>query len=148
MGSGPDTDALLIFGYDLGGESDGFLVKEVDDSGSLIASWAQFGRNEDFITAAMSQLSHAGVVEESWWRNDMPVVIKAYCSRGYPKYVIGTKAIRVKRGHTATIDPEELVRTAIGGGAPILGEALRALGLTPHQAAPAWLLVSYWDIDD
>ncbi|EMF31117.1 hypothetical protein H114_00772 [Streptomyces gancidicus BKS 13-15] len=170
---GRATDALLVYGYDLGGDDaeDGWKVQQVDQYGGLLEQpWYNPDPDEDaddeddtdFVSCAEAQLIRevAGFRETypaagdtaGYWerrraaRQRVGVTVRTYCSDGTPMYVLAAHVIRVSRGYVQTIDPRDLTeRPARENWDTKLAAALDALGLTPVQDAPRWLLVSYGD---
>ncbi|MFF5655256.1 hypothetical protein [[Kitasatospora] papulosa] len=163
---GRATDALLVYGHDLGG-NDEWKVKELDKYGGLLeTSWYSPVDDEadedesDFATCATQHLIReiAGFREKyletldtaSYWdrlrdaEQRVGVRIASYCSDGAPSYMLAAHVTRIARGDIEEIDPVDLVeRPALMGWDKQLAAALDALGLTPLQKTPRWLLASY-----
>jgi hypothetical protein len=160
---GVSTDAILAYGYDLGGE-DEWKVREVDDYGGLLVGtggWVPDPETEegyDFIGLAERQLlASAGFTEiyedgrdgyfgrEREAKEALGVEFEAYCSDEYPMHVLAAKVLTAHRGDVqdaaAFILAAEEARPEMDAK---LRAALEALGVTPVQEEPRWLLCSYW----
>lgn len=165
MGSSPS--AFLAYGYDLGG-SDGWKIRETDEYGGIDASnvstlaWYDDGDDADgFIEQAERRLLAviAGFTEkwgdnqdggyfdrEKAARERLGVKFDTYSYGEYPMHVLAAKVIEVGDEQALLVNPQELT--------PDLGEVLRwnnalnaaleALGITPEQENPSWLLCAYY----
>lgn len=153
---GTSTDAILAYGYDLGAEEDEWKVQEVGEYGGLnVGWWADEDEDGDFIEAAENRLLAANGFTETDWQVDgyfkrrdealaaLGVAIVSHCSREVPMYILAAHSTTAHRGSPKTIDPSSLVALQEGADAR-LARALEALGITPTQEAPAWLLASDW----
>jgi hypothetical protein len=158
---GQSTNAVLVYGYNLGGGEIDWLVEEVDgEFGELRLDWFngedESGEN-DFIEAAEKRLLQAAGFTETDWRADgyferkreaearIGVEFESYCSGEYPIYTLAAHVITVHRGDCELLNLDELARMPSDNGwDEKLASALHTLGLTPKQPEPAWLLVSYW----
>lgn len=158
---GQSTNAVLVYGYNLGGGEIDWLVEEANgEYGELHLDWFneddESGEN-DFIEAAEKRLLAAAGFTETDWRADgyfarkreaekgLGVEFESYCSGDYPIYTLAAHVITVHRGDCKQLSLDELARLPRENGwDDKLAGALRTLGLTPKQAEPAWLLVSYW----
>ncbi|MET8985881.1 hypothetical protein ABZW49_10570 [Nonomuraea wenchangensis] len=165
MGSSPS--AFLAYGYDLGG-SDRWKIHETDEFGGLDASsvstlaWYDDSDDaDDFIEQAKRRLL-AAIAEftEEWGDNQdggyfdrekaakerLGVTFDTYSYGEYPMYVLAAKVIEVGDDQALIVNPQELT--------PDLGEVLRwndalnvaleALGITPEQENPSWLLCAFY----
>jgi hypothetical protein len=161
---GMSTDAILAYGYDLGGE-DEWKVREVDEYGGLlpgIADWVPDPEVEDDYdligVAERHLLNAAGFTEtyedgrdgyfsrESAAKDALGVQFEAYWSDDCPMYLLAAKVVTVARGSVedaGAILAAADDRTRQEWDAK-LASAVAALGLTPVQDKPKWLLVSYW----
>jgi hypothetical protein len=153
---GQSTNAILAYGYDLGGENDGWNVNEADEYGGLRLGW--WNGNEDFIEAAKERLlaELAGLTETDWQADgyferkreaeaQLGVKFASYCSADYPMWLLAATTITVHRGDVKMLDLAALQQEpAENGWDAKLAGALTALGLTPNQKQPGWLLVSDW----
>jgi hypothetical protein len=143
---GQSTDAILVFGFDVGEENPLQKVAgdDEDDSPEL-----------DVILAARAGLvrpSTADYKAPEWtkyWAEKealekaSPLEIVRHCSGDYPMYIMavrGTKT-RANRGYPSVIDPAALAVT------PEKIEAAKALcaELGIEWQEPKWLLCSMWD---
>lgn len=155
---GQSTNAVLVYGYDLGSGEDEWRVEEAGKYGSLHAEWWPEDSDQDFATAATRRLLDASGFTETYedGRADyftrerqaekrLGVEFEHYCSGDYPMYALAAHTITVHRGDCKLLNLDELSRMpAENGWDDKLTAAMRALKLTPKQAEPAWLLVSCW----
>lgn len=158
---GVSTDAILAYGYDLGGD-DEWKVQEVDEYGGLLdVGWVpdpETGEDFDLIGLAERQLLGAAGFTETYedGRKDyfarenaakaaLGVEFAFYCSDESPMHILAAKVHTVARGYVgdaaALIDADAATRQEWDAK---LASALHALGWTPVQEKPKWLLVSYW----
>lgn len=151
---GISTDAILAYGYDLGGGEEGWKVKETGEYGSLNVPWYN-PENHGFGSAVEERLlASAGFTETDWQvdgyfarrgaaLNTFGTELVSHCSLDYPMYILAAHHITVYRGMVGVVDLGELVALQEDADAR-LTRTVAALGLTPTQEAPAWLLVSNW----
>lgn len=153
------TNGILAYGYDLGSGEDWRVREAAGEFGELAVPWYDPADPEqDFPSAAENALltaaefadlteKHAagGYSERRQSaREQIGVEVETYCSDGYPMYVLAARTVTVRRGEIA--DVGEL---AAGRGSDHAARddrlrwALAALGLTPAQEQPSWLLCSY-----
>lgn len=160
---GVSTNGILAYGYDLGGE-DEWKVREADEYGGLIphtGGWAPDPETEegyDLIGLAERHLLAASGFTETYEdgregyfgrenaaKEALGVEFEAYCSDDYTMYVLAAKVLTAHRGDVqdaaAFILAAEEARPEMDAK---LRVALEALGITPVQEKPAWLLCSYW----
>ncbi|MEZ7005005.1 hypothetical protein [Streptomyces sp. AD55] len=135
---GRSTNALLAYGYDLGGP-DEWKVQETCQYGGLTVEWHDEEDDEnDFIADAVRRLDAE--------LRGHHIEIETHCSDGSPSYLLALDVTTAHRGHPESVDFQDLTRSRLAGDwDDQLAQALRALGLTPLQEAPAWLLASYAD---
>jgi hypothetical protein len=158
---GQSTDALLVYGYHLGGDDGGWLVEGAGEYGELPQlDWHDSEDDEaDFGTDVELRLLASVGFTETDWRADgyhdreraakarLGVTLETHCSGSYPGYLLIAKGITAHRGDVESIDFAELAAEVQQAGADAkLRAALDALGLTPKQEQPGWLLCSYWGI--
>lgn len=134
---GRSTNALLAYGYDLGGDANGWKVQETDEYGGLAVDWYddETGDFREDVEAVLTRAlpGHGLKLEE-------------HCSDGATSYLLAVDVTTAYRGDPVVIDFEDLTRTQLAADwDDQLAAGLRALGLTPEQGAPAWLLASYAD---
>ncbi|MGX1513976.1 hypothetical protein [Streptomyces collinus] len=134
---GRATNALLAYGYNLGGSDNGWEVQETDDYGGLAVDWYD-EETGDFRADVEAVLAHA-----------LPghgLKLEEHCSDRATSYLLAVDVTTAHRGDPVVIDFADLTRTQLAGDwDDQLAAGLRALGLTPEQGAPAWLLASYAD---
>lgn len=155
---GTSTNALLVYGYNLGGGEIEWLVQEADEYGGLDTDWWGEDDDRDFGTAAMRRLLEASGFTETYEdgregyftrereaEKAVGVKLESYCSGDYPIYTLAAHVTTVHRGECELLNLDELARApGENDWDRKLAAALRALGLTPKQAEPGWLLCSYW----
>jgi hypothetical protein len=160
---GVSTDAILAYGYDLGG-GDEWQVRELDEYGGLIpdtGGWVPDPETEDdydLIELAERHLLNASGFTETYEdgrkdyfareraaKESLGVEFETYCSDESPMYLLAAKVLTVARGYVedaaAFILAAEQARPEMDAK---LRAAVEALGVTPVQDEPKWLLVSYW----
>lgn len=154
---GQSTDGILAYGYDLG---EGFeKIQEAGEYGELPPlTWFDPEHTDDLIEAAELHLlaQVAGFTETDWSADGyfdrqrkakarLGVQFETYCSDSCPMHLLAAKVITVRRGAVEDIDMTALaVEPEMNGWNDKLRAALTALGITPQQAEPRWLLASYW----
>lgn len=159
---GTPTDAILAYGYDLGGP-DTWLVHGTGEYGELPAlDWYdEEADGADFVGAVEQRLLVAVAQFTEEWTPDarangyyerleaakarIGVTVATYCSDSAPQYLLAAHVTTVHRGHVETVDPADLAeRPRAHGWDDRLAGAVDALGLTPIHPAPRWLIASYW----
>jgi hypothetical protein len=157
---GVSTDAILAYGYDLGGDEDGWKVREAARYGELDLDWLD-EEDEDsdgFGEQAMARIRAAAGFTETDWQAEgyfdrkheaeaaAGVEIETYCSDEAPMYLLAATVHTVARGYIK--DAAALIAAADDATRrewdAKLAAAVAALGLTPVQEQPSWLLCSYW----
>lgn len=160
---GTRTDAILAYGYDLGGDGE-WKVREVDEYGGLMpgaGGWVPDPEaEEDYDLTGLAErhlLDASGFTEtyedgregyfgrESAAKEALGVEFETYCSDEYPMYVLAAKVLTADRGYVQ--DAASFILAAEEARPEMdrkLRTALGALGLTPLQEQPKWLLCSYW----
>ncbi|MFJ4627118.1 hypothetical protein [Streptomyces sp. NPDC088847] len=137
---GQSTDALLVYGYNLGGPPEEWYVQETGSYGLLdVPWWDQEQDDPTFTEAAATRLREADV---------HGVTLHVHCTRDYPEYLLAAHAVKAHRGYPQTLDLDDLLRSQLtsDGWQSQLSAALTALGLTPTQDAPGWLLAVYAEL--
>jgi hypothetical protein len=152
------TDGILAYGYDLGG-GEGWKLQDCGEYGELPElPWFNEDSDDDFQSAAERRLlAELADFTETDWQVDgyharqrdakarLGVEFDTYCSGEYPEFLLATKVITVYRGDVKHIDMAALtVEPKMNGWDEKLRAALTALGITPVQDKPRWLLASYW----
>ena len=160
---GVSTNGILAYGYDLGG-GDEWQVRELDEYGDLIpgtGGWVPDPEIEDgydLIGLAERHLLDASGFTETYEdgqdgyfgreraaKEALGVGFETYCSDESPMYLLAAKVLTVARGYiqdaAAFILAAEEARPEMDAK---LRAALEALGVTPVQEEPKWLLCSYW----
>lgn len=153
---GQATDAILAYGYDLGG--DGWKLEGLGEYGELppLPWWDD---EDDFPDAAVRHLLTQIVGFTETWEDrregyfdreraakaELGIVVETYCSESCPMYVLAAHVTTVKRGDAEAVDPLDLAqRPSAEGWDDTLRTALTTLGITPTQEGAQWLLCSYW----
>ncbi|MER6559777.1 hypothetical protein ABT300_18985 [Streptomyces sp. NPDC001027] len=164
---GQATDAILVYGYDLGGPDEGWKVHGLGKYGELPPlDWYDEDADEDdndFVSAVESRMLAvvAGFTEQcepdarengyydrkTAAEKRIGVVTEMYCSHSSPMYALAAHSTTVHRGHIEYLDPDDMLsRPATQDWDSRLVVALDALGLTPLEQRPRWFLVSYGDL--
>jgi hypothetical protein len=156
---GTSTDAILFYGYNLGSSEDEWHIEEAGEDGEWEPDWydAKDGDDDDIVTAAENRLLASVGFTESDWRVDgyyerkghaearVGVELDSHCSGDFPIYFLAAHKIVARRGYAEEIDLTQLEASRVEQDWDgKLRAAVEALGITPKQAGPKWLLVSYW----
>ncbi|MYT20121.1 hypothetical protein GTW69_07430 [Streptomyces sp. SID7760] len=153
---GTSTNAVLAYGYNLGGDGPGWAFREVGEYGEPTLDWYDVA-DEDFASAVSARLLASAGFTEKWGDNpdggyfereraaakSLGVELDSYCHIEAPMYVLAAKVITVYRGDAAILNPAELAAVPPEWDEK-LAAAVTTLGITPTQERPAWVLVSYW----
>ncbi|MER6632259.1 hypothetical protein ABT301_29265 [Streptomyces sp. NPDC000987] len=161
---GRATDAILVYGYDLGGSDSGWNIRCLREYGQLPPlDWYDEDDEDDFATAAHKRLLRVlGGFTEAWtpdarkngyWERrreaekQVGVKVETYCSSSVPAYALAAHSTTVHRGDIEYIDAQDLLqRPPAHDWDSRLAAALDALGLAPVHKRPRWFLVSYGDL--
>jgi hypothetical protein len=147
---------MLMYGYNLGSDEHGWNVQQVDEYGSLAVNWPGLDDSDFKMAADAVLLASVGFTETDWQADGffdrqhaaearLGVEIESHCSNEYPAWVLAAKVITARRGDADVIDFAALTAQAVAEDWDgKLAAALVALGLTPTQERPQWLLASYW----
>ena len=151
---GQSTNGMLVYGYDLGGDEDGWQIAEEN-----IAAFLEWGSGEDgdLVEKGKVRLLASVGFTETDWRADgyherkkaaeerLGVEFESYCSGDYPMWLLAAHTVTVYRGDCKEIDFAALEKARTEGDWDAkLAHAIQVLGITPTQEKPGWLLVSYW----
>lgn len=153
---GQATDAILAYGYDLGG--DGWKLQGLGEYGELppLPWWDD---EDDFATAAERHLLAEVVSFTETWQPGadgyfererqakarLGITVETYCSESCPMYLLAAHVTTVKRGDIEAVDPLDLAeKPVLMNWEKSLRRALAALGIAPTQERAQWLLCSYW----
>lgn len=150
---GMSADGILAYGYNLGGDNDGWAIEETDEYGGWEPEWSDGEEIAECMTARL--LASVGFTETNWRaegyydrkreaEQKVPELV-IYCSHDYPEFVLAAFSVRVYQGHTQAIDFAALEQRRIEEDWDgRLRQALEVLGVTPKQEQPQWLLASRW----
>lgn len=157
---GVSTDALLVYGFNLGGieDAEGWQIREVDEDGDPTASWyttPEDAEEVDFIEQAEIRLLVAHGLTGRWSDDDYHerkreaqqhcgVTFERHCSDSCTMYLMVAMDWTANRGYPVKIEPAhladpELLYHCRGN----LARALDILGITPTQDEPGWILASW-----
>lgn len=150
--------AHLVYGYDLGGPEE-WRIREKDEYGDPTGlDWYDpEDDDDDFAGSVAVRLRDrlAGFTER-WTPGDdesyfdrkqaaqarVGVDVVTHCSSDFPSYALITHKITAYRGQVTPVEHvEDQAEEAAANQR--LAAALQALGLTPVQDAPRWLLLAY-----
>ena len=152
---GMDPEGRLVYGYALGGDedSDGWLIEEASEYGEWEPDWMG---DDDLISAAEQRLlASVGLTETDYMADgyyDRVREAKArhgvqFVSHGgeYSCWALAAHEVRVEWGEVAELNFAELEAARVAGDWDAkLAAAVSALGVTPKQARPAWLLLAFY----
>lgn len=156
---GVSTNGVLAYGYDLGGGEAEWKIQGLGDYEEWKPDWFERGEDDgddDVVTAAEQHLLRASGFTETDWSVDgyferkraaeaaLGVEFETYCSGEYPIWALVAHSITCRRGDAQQIDFAALEAQRVEEGWDAqLQHALTVLGITPEQAKPSWLLLSY-----
>jgi hypothetical protein len=145
--------AILAYGYDLGGDEGGWNVEEADKYGELSLSWWDRDNDDEdlqcFREAATPLLVEAFGMDQKGilWGEDslLPVKIITHNHIDFPMHIVATKHISAFSGIPRNlmddfVPREQFIRMKWDAD---LRKACAALGITPIQEQPAWILASH-----
>jgi hypothetical protein len=154
---GVSTNAMLVYGYDLGSD-EGWKVRETDEDGyTLTVDWYDEDHEDEFVEQAGNRLLADAGFTETDWRSDgyfdrkaeaeraIGVEFESHCSGDCPMWILAAHTVTAHRGGVKQIDLTALaLDPGRGDWDAKLRHALTVLGLTPTQEQAAWFLCSYW----
>jgi hypothetical protein len=159
---GQSTNGMLVYGYNLGGGDGPWEVEGVDEYGEWSPSWLnpdpdnEDGGGDVIEDAKKVLLASVGFTETDWRADGyfdrqrdaearLGVEFDSYCSGDYPMWLLAAHVITVYRGDVQEVNFAALEQARTEGDWDTkLAHAIQALGVTPKQERPKWLLVSYW----
>jgi hypothetical protein len=137
MMSSPAT-ALFVFGYNLGGDSAGWLIEEIDSREQPepnLISWFKedrSGEGEEFTEALERMLKSL----------EVPGLEVVYHGYNLQESAIVLHREQVDSGATLPVDPAKLTALlADGTMVKALQDVVTYLGITPIQSQPEWLIL-------
>ncbi len=155
---GRSLSAKLVYGYDLGGGEDEWKIHEVDEDGTLAVSWYDDDEDDaDFATAAEDHLLNAIGFTEKWGDCDddgyfgrereakarLGVKFEWYGLSDYSETLLIAHEVEVCGA--MTVDPGALANHPdLAKWDTALASAITALGITPTQDKPGWILCAYY----
>lgn len=157
------TNALLVYGYDLGGPGELKLAEaqasDTNPYGYFKTDWFDEENedppeDEDIFDVMTRQLyaaipgvppvEHARACEEPV-KEHFGVWLEMHAHFEEPAYILAAHREEAFRGYPQPLDLAALnAEAGTGAWDAKLAEALRALGITPTQERPGWLLASLW----
>ncbi|ATY17139.1 hypothetical protein CU254_41930 (plasmid) [Amycolatopsis sp. AA4] len=159
---GDTASATLAYGYDLGGGEDGWKVEQAEDYEQPKVPWydpetEDEDEDEDIIEAAERRLlaTLGGFTEtdrhadgyrdrKKAAEKSLGVEFVMHGDRYSTCYALATTTIDVQAGDATPVNPAELSDPAdLTRRDRRLADALGALGLTPLEDRPRWLLLAY-----
>lgn len=162
-------NGILAYGYNLSSGEKGWQIEEADETGRWTPPWSHQDRPVQSLNelidrdwnlaanAAQTLLASIGFTEfdrraDGFYerrrqaQEKIGVALTRYCSRSFSSWLLSAHAVIAVRGSVQTIDFPALDKLRVENGWDAkLTHAATALGITPKQNKPAWLLVSYWD---
>lgn len=150
---GMDPEAKLVYGYALGGDEDseGWQIVEAGEYGEWEPDWAG---DDDVMDAAEKRLLASVGFTETDYKIDgyhdrkrdaeARLGVKFALHGGeWSCRALVTHEVSVEWGDTAELDFAELMAARVEGDWDAkLAHAVAALGVTPKQERPAWLLLA------
>lgn len=152
---GMDPEGRLVYGYALGGDEDGegWQIAEAGEYGEWEPEWQ--GEDEIIEAAEIRLLASVGLTETPYEADGYHKRKREAEARLGVKFVphggefscwtLVTHTIRVEWGEVAELDFAALMAERVEGDWDAkLAHALAALGITPKQERPAWLLLAFY----
>lgn len=149
---GTSTNAILAYGYELGGDNDGWKIAEAGPYGELRLPWltedeldnAEFDFAEEVMLRLAREAGH-DVKYTSQAEEETGLRVESHCSAECAEWLLAAKVITAYRGHPKNIDFAALERERVERDWDSkLERACQVLGITPTQGKPRWVLCSYW----
>jgi hypothetical protein len=152
---GMNPRAKLVYGYALGGDEGGWEVQEAGEYGQWEPDWLN-AENDDLITDAEKVLlASVGFTETDWeaegyfdrQRAAEKRLGVTFVPHGgeFSCWALVCHEITVEWGEAAEVDLTSLMAAVGEGGWDAkLAAAVEALGATPKQGRPSWLLLAFW----
>lgn len=139
-------DALLAFGYDLGGDDSGWKLRDAEP-GMILAdfnlSWYDENQSDDVSIPELITLEL-----QEWQIGQTFITAQEYVSYDYPRtaVVITSSVITYRHGAAACNVSPKLLESDdhLDAWNAQLKLALDHLGLKPAQPRAEWLLMSFW----
>lgn len=160
---GTSTNAMLVYGYDLGDADQGWKIQGVGEDETPQLSWLRTPSEDDeddereegdedyvpsFQTQALLHLARAAghdVEYDFEAEEKIGLSFASHCSGQYPMWLFAAKVITACRGYPETLDFEELERERVAQDWDgKFTRALQVLEITPTQERPRWFMCSYW----
>lgn len=153
MGSSPR--ARLVYGYEFGGDEDGWAVEEAGEYGEWNPPWLTEDGDDLISDAEKVLLASVGFTETDWEAEgyfDRQRAAEArlgveFTAHGgeYSCWALVCHEVTVEWGEVAQLDLASLMASVGEGGWDAkLAAAVDALGARPKQERPAWLLLAFW----
>lgn len=143
---GISTNAILAYGYDLGGDDAGWKLEGLNRHGEFKSDW--YDADRDLAEAMIHRLAVAhGVasadpdsyINESELKEVSGVEFVTYQHHEFSAYVLATTDVTAHRGESKRIESLDVPE----GSDEKLRAAVEAIGIKPTEG-PGWFLVSYW----
>lgn len=153
---GRSLSAKLIYGYDLGGGEDEWKIAEVGEYGDLAVDWFDEDSEDGFDEQAERRLLNASGFTETYEDGNADYFArereaKTRLGVEFTWYGVNDYSEHVLAAHKIDVCGAEVVDLAALAAHPdrgtwdtALSSALDALGITPTQERPGWILCSYY----
>lgn len=144
---GVSTDALLAYGFDVGGPED-WRVREADGDPNWTPAWCDNDEDAGGDVEEAASILDTLCLARRWPTvlGESAVRLETHGHPDYPGYLLVAHVMTAYRGTAQVIDRSELERLrVVEDWDGRLNAACKTLGITPVQERPAWLLASYWD---
>jgi hypothetical protein len=155
---GTSASAKLVYGYDLGGANNGWKVQQADEYGCLdvdAIDWVTEDDDFDFGGAAEERLlASIGFTDTDWRANGYHVRLSEakerlgleivfYSHHDSSMHALAAHVIEQGWSEGKVLDLTALAAMPEANGWDAkLAAAIEALGMTPTQAQPGWILVA------
>lgn len=155
---GRSLSAKLVYGYDLGGGEGEWKVREADEYGGLPELDWYDEDSEDFVGDAEKRLLAVVAGFTETWETatadglyEREKAAKARLGVEFEWYGVSDYSEHVLGAHTVDVCGAEVVDLAALAARPdipkwdaALASAVAALGITPTQEKPGWILCAYY----
>lgn len=153
---GMSASARLVYGYDLGGDNNGWKLQQTDKYGCLDVEAIDWLEEDDELAEKVEErlLATIGGFTEKWapnvdgyWDREraakerVGVKIVFYSHSDYSMHVLGIEVIDQDWSEGVVLDlPALAAMPEANGWDAKLAAAIEALGITPTQTQPGWIL--------
>lgn len=152
---GTSASAKLIYGYDLGGDNNGWKIQQADEYGCLDTDAIDWITDDDFYFAGAAEerlLASIGFTDTNWRadgyhgrlseaKERLGLDIVFYSHHDNSMHALAAHVIEQGWSEGLVLDlPALAALPEANGWDAKLAAAIEALGMTPTQTRPGWIL--------